>query len=275
MPHEFYICQKEIDEATLKALPKKRRNQIVACMHVHNELSVLNRLLGFSLNDVGEGELHNHAQGVQMWTVMQLLAGKLCETWKMLYVRFLKSNPVDPAIAALKEAHREDLAWLHNYFSSRDSALSIIRDKSSFHYDKDLDVDEAVADVSDEERRVYLAQHPINGLYYLGSSLVFRTVFAMIADKSGDTSNMSQIERMQKGVKIALADLNKVNLHFNGVLSGIISTALDAPEVAPLAKPERLLIAVIDAPKMKSVGLPMFVNIDARRPFRVAGCRDR
>ena len=121
---------------------------------------------------------------------------------------------------------------------------------------------------SDEERRVYLAQHPINGLYYLGSPLVFRTVFAMIADKSGDTSNMSQIERMQKGVKIALADLNKVNIHLNGILYGIISAALDAPELAPLNKPERLLIPVIDAPKTKSVGLPMFVDIDAHGPSR-------
>ena len=157
-------------------------------------------------------------------------------------------------------------------FLIENSVLSIIRDKSAFHYDKDLDLDEAVADVSDEERRVYLAQHPINGLYYLGSSLVFRTVFAMIADKSGDTSDMSQIERMQKGIKIALADLNKVNIHFNGILYGIISSALDAPE--PLAKPERLLIPVIDAPKTKSVGLPMFVDVDARRPFPVAGCCD-
>ena len=263
MPDEFYICQKEIDGSTLKALPKKRRNQIAVCMHAQNELSVLNRLLAFSLNDVGEGELHNHAQGVQMWTVMQLLTGKLCETWKMLYLRFLKSNPLDPAIAALNDAHKEDLAWLDNYFSSRDSALSIIRDKTAFHYDKDLDLDEAVADVSDEERRVYLAQHPINGLYYLGSSLVFRTVFAMVADKSGGTSNMSQIERMQQGVNIALADLNKVNIHFAGVLYGIISAALDAPEVSPLAKLERRLIPVIGAPKTKSVGLPMFVDIDA------------
>ena len=171
---------------------------------------------------------------------------------------------MDPAIAALNDAHKEDLVWLRYYFSSRDPVLSIIRDKTSFHYDKDLDVDEAVIDVSDEERRVYLAQHPINGSIISGSSLVFRTVFAMIANnKSGDTSNMSQIERMQKGVKIALADLNKVNIHLSGVIYGIISAALDAPELAPLVKPERLLIPVIDAPKTKSVGLPMFVDIDA------------
>jgi hypothetical protein len=73
---------------------------------------------------------------------------------------------------------------------------------------------------------------------------------------------------MKKGVEIALADLNEVNVHFNGVLYGIISAALEAPEIAPLAKPERLLIAVIDAPKTKNVGLPMFVDIDAHGPSR-------
>ena len=69
--------------------------------------------------------------------------------------------------------------------------------------------------------------------FYLGSSLVFRTVFAMVADKSGDTCDMSQIERMQKGVKIALADLNMVNIHFNGVLYGIISDASTRPSLLP------------------------------------------
>ena len=35
-----------------------------------------------------------------MWTVMQLLTGKLFETWNMLIERFLKSSPEDPVIAA-------------------------------------------------------------------------------------------------------------------------------------------------------------------------------
>jgi hypothetical protein len=36
-------------------------------MHAHNELTILNRVLMFTMNDVGDGELHNSAQSVQMW----------------------------------------------------------------------------------------------------------------------------------------------------------------------------------------------------------------
>ena len=34
------------------------------------------------------------------------------------------------------------------------------------------------------ENSLYLAQHPANSLYYMGSALVFRAIFAMIADKA-------------------------------------------------------------------------------------------
>jgi hypothetical protein len=261
MSPNFQIIQLQINEAALKALPNRQRNQIIACMHAHNELSVMNRLMFLSLNDVGDGDLHDHAQGVQMWCVMQVLTGKLFETWNMLYERFLKSNPEDPAITALSEGHKQNLAWLRDYFSPKDTALRIIRDKSAFHYDKQLNLDDAVAEVTEDERRVYLAQHPANILYYVGSSLVFRTVFAMVADKAGDTTGMSQIERMKKGVDIAQADVQEVNIHLHAVLYGLISAALTKPEGAPLAETDQLRIPVVDAPRPEMVALPMFLNM--------------
>jgi hypothetical protein len=261
MSDNFRIAQIQINDAALKMLPNRQRNQIVMCMHAHNELAVMNRILLFSLNDVGEGDLHDHAQGVQMWCLMQLLTGKLFETWTMIYERFLKSNPVDPAIAALSDAHQEDLACLRSYFSVKETALRIIRDKTGFHYDRQLNLDDAIAEVTESERRVYLAQHPANGLYYLASSLVFRTVFAMIADSAGDTTGLSQIERMAKGVAIALADIEEVNVHLHNVLYGLIAAALESPEGAPLADPERILIPIVDAPSPKIVALPMFIDI--------------
>jgi hypothetical protein len=261
MSRNFQLIQLQINEATLKALPNRQRNQFIACMHAHNELAVMNRLLMFSCNAVAIGELHDHAQGVQMWCIMQVLTGKLFEAWNMLYERFLKSNPIDPAIVALSDDHKQSLSWLQDYFSPKDTALRIIRDKSAFHYDKQLNLDEAVADASEGERRVYLAQHPANGLYYLGSSLVFRTVFAMVADKAGGTSAMSQIERMQRGVGIALADVQEVNVHLHAVLYGLISAALAKPEGAPLAETHQLRIPVVDAPPPGIVALPMFLDI--------------
>lgn len=49
-------------------------------MHAHNELTTLNRLLLFAMNDTGDSELHNLAQSVQMWCVLRILAAKLFET---------------------------------------------------------------------------------------------------------------------------------------------------------------------------------------------------
>jgi len=91
---------------------------------------------------------------------------------------------------------------------------------------------------------------------------VFRTVFAMIADKAGDTSGMSQIKRMAKGVAIALADVQEVNVHLHGVLYGLISAALEKPEGAPLAETDQLRIPVVDAPLPTIVALPMFLDIE-------------
>jgi hypothetical protein len=266
MPRNFEVIQLEIDEAALKSLSNRERNQIVACMHAHNELAVLNRLLGFSLNDVGEGELHDHAHGVQMWCIIQMLTGKLFETWNILYERYLKSNPEDPAIAALSEDRKIELAWLRNYFSSKETALRIIRDKSAFHYDKQLNLDDAVTEVTEDERRVYLAQHPANTLYYLGSSLVYRAVFALVADNAGGTNGMSQIEKMQKGVAIALVDVNNVNTRLHGVLYGLLWSSFSRSSRAPLAKLDQTRIQVLDAPTATMVGLPMFLNMDPSQP---------
>jgi len=68
------------------------------------------------------------------------------------------------------------LDWLTDYFgktpSFKDSALKIIRDKTAFHYDR-LSLAGAADNLAAGENSIYLAQHPANSLYYMGSALVF------------------------------------------------------------------------------------------------------
>ena len=108
-----------IDEATLKTLDNRRRNQLFGCMHAHNELSYLNRLLLFTQNATADGELHDHAQSIQMWCTLQILAGKLFETWRMLADRILRAKPADPIIAALCPDHQASLGFLGNCHRAR------------------------------------------------------------------------------------------------------------------------------------------------------------
>ncbi len=260
MSADFELIQHDIPAATMKSLGNRQRNQFVGCMHAHNELVVLNRLLMFSLNDVGEGELHDAAQGVQMWCVLQVLIGKLYETWNMLKERFLKAQPEDAALKALSAKQRQSLDWLKNYFGedqAKANALWTIRDKTAFHYDK-LNLEEAMQETGEEAHRVYLAQHPANSLYYAGSALVFETVFGMIADQATGTSKMSSKERMKEGVDIVMRDVNNVNLHMHELLYGIIHGFL-RPSLE--AEPQQVRVEIKDAPKPTQIALPMFVDI--------------
>jgi hypothetical protein len=108
MAKDFQLIHLTVDEKRLKGVSNRLRNQFVGCMHAHNELTTLNRLLMFTMNDTGDGELHNSAQSVQMWCMLQLLAAKLFETWVMVNERFLRSNPPD-VVARLEPAHQASL----------------------------------------------------------------------------------------------------------------------------------------------------------------------
>jgi hypothetical protein len=62
------------------------------------------------------------------------------------------------------------------------------RASPAFHYDR-LNLTEAADNLAAGENSIYLAQHPANSLYYMGSSLAFRAAFAMIADRADGVSN--------------------------------------------------------------------------------------
>ena len=238
----FEIIQLEIDEAPLRALDNRRRNQLVGCMHAHNELAILNRVLMYSMSRTGEGELHDSAQSVQMWCFLQVLAGKLLETWGMLTDRFLKASPRDTALTRLSPEHKASLEWLEEYFGlgvAKDNSLRIIRDKTAFHYDK-LGVDEALNNLAMRENYVYLAEHPANCLYYVGSMLIFRTVFAMIADRAKDTSRLTHDERTKIGTAIATSEAAQVNFHMHLLLYGLISGGLEGALGKPLSTLEQV-----------------------------------
>jgi hypothetical protein len=263
MAKDFQLIHITVDEARLRGASNRLRNQFVGCMHAHNELTILNRLLMFTMNDTGDGELHNSAQSAQMWCMLQILAAKLFETWAMLTERFLQSNPLD-VVARLEPAQQESLQWLIDYFGNgqpfKDSALKIIRDKTAFHYDR-LNLSEAADNLAAGENSLYLAQHPANSLYYMGSALVFRAIFSMIADKADGAANGSHEVRVHKGTKIALDDASKANWHMHAVLYGLIKLLMDDVLGRPAENEQQIRINVLDAPAPERVGIPAFIDI--------------
>jgi hypothetical protein len=154
--------------------------------------------------------------------------------------------------------------WLTEYFGNRqpfrDSALKIIRDKTAFHFDR-INLAEAAANLAAGENSLYLAQHPANSLYYMGSALVFRAAFAMIADEAAGAANGSHEERVHKGAKIALDDASKANWHMHTLLYGLIRLLIDDVRGQPAENEQQVRINVLDAPAPERVGIPAFIDI--------------
>jgi len=61
-----------LDDELLRTMDSRKRNQLLGCMHAHNELTFLNRLLLLSHNSVSDGELHGCAQPSQRWCVFPI-----------------------------------------------------------------------------------------------------------------------------------------------------------------------------------------------------------
>jgi hypothetical protein len=263
MAKDFQLIRLTVDEGRLKGTSNRLRNQFVGCMHAHNELTILNRLLMFAANDTGDDEVHKSAHMVQEWCLLQLLAAKLFETWVMLNERFLQSNPPD-VVARLDPEHQESLRWLTDYFGKykpyKDSTLKIIRDKTAFHYDR-LNLSEAADNLAAGENGLYLAQHPANSLYYLGSALAFRAIFAMIANKADGPANGSRKDRTVRGFSIALDDARNANQHMHLLLYGLILLLMDDVLGQPAENEQLVPINVRDAPAPERVGIPTFIDI--------------
>jgi hypothetical protein len=230
-------------------------------MHAHNELTVLNRLFMCTIEYPADNdELHNSTQSVQLWCLLQVLIGKIFETWKMLRNRFLGSNPVDPMVAVLSPENGNCLAWLERYFASKDNALATIRDKAAFHYDK-LNTKRALSYLAAKEDIIYLAPQAINTVYYLGSSLVFRTLFTMISDSEDGVADGAHGDRTREGLNIAVRDASQANVNLHRVLYGLIEALLEKAEGKPLHTLKLDRIDIKGAPDPDTVRLPLFLDI--------------
>lgn len=88
----------------------------------------------------------------------------------------------------------------------------------------------------------------------MGSALVFRAIFAMIADKAGGGAGASHGERVHKGTKIALDYVSKANWHMHAVLYGLIKLLMDDVLGRPAENEQQVRINVLDAPAPERVG---------------------
>lgn len=244
-------------------LNDSQRNLLVGCMHVQNELAVLNRILLFSMNRSLDGELGEFAESMQIWCLLQVLAGKILEAWIFISERLRDGGHGERLVDSLDATYRANLAWLRGYFGDRQlkpNPLKLLRDKAAFHYDG-LDLGQASRNLAPGEENVYLAKHPANALYFAGSAMVFRTIFAMIANLDPANRGLDHAARTQAGFNRAAHDAHNANFQINLLLYGLIKPLLETACGGDIAPEE--IITIQNTPLTTDVILPPFVEIGA------------
>jgi hypothetical protein len=239
MTQSIEIRSFALDDEILRTMDPRKRNQLLGCMHAHNQLSFLNRLLIFSQNPVTEGELHDHAQSSQMWCLLQLLTGKVYETWNMLDERFSLSKSAakqDAVVAGLDEQYRKSLLWLREYSSPKglnNKPIVMLRNNTAFHY-AGLDMGRAVKSLMPDEKAFHIARHPTNTLCWVGFAVVFKTIFAEIAVRAKPTETRTYDQSFADGLQLVFDDVNEANFHLPYVLYGLIEGLLEDALGQPL-----------------------------------------
>jgi hypothetical protein len=117
---------------------------------------------------------------------------------------------------------------------------------------------QALTRLADRENTIHLAEHPANTLYFLGSAVVFRTIFAMVAENSKVVGEYD--ERVALGARTVMNDVNEANFHLHEVLYGLIKALLEEALGRQLGEAEEVT-NIEGAPTADKIGLPPWLDI--------------
>ena len=99
-----------ISKAQLRSIPVDERNLLLLISHAVNQMSVMRRLLIFSLNYDSANALENTLSAAQSQTILRFLFGALAEAWEMV------KRPINQKLIG-KSARRRGLRGTEKAFS--------------------------------------------------------------------------------------------------------------------------------------------------------------
>ena len=168
------IFRVPISKDQLRSIPADERNLLLLTSHAVNQLSVMRRILIFSLNYDLESDLENTLSAAQSQTILRFLFGALAEAWEMVkrpihqriigtdYIKVIEPQGVD-AYEALKR-----------HFGAS-NLLHKIRNTLAFHYPSSEELEAAFEEVPEDEDWAWYPSEQISNSFYLASDYVIST----------------------------------------------------------------------------------------------------
>jgi hypothetical protein len=82
--HTIEVFRVPLTKIRLSKVPVADRNLLLLASHAVNQISVLRRVLIFSLNYESQNELEDKLSAAQSQTLLRFLFGTLAEAWQMV-----------------------------------------------------------------------------------------------------------------------------------------------------------------------------------------------
>jgi hypothetical protein len=241
-----------ISKNQLRVIPADERNLLLLVSHAVNQMSVLRKVLIFSLNYDSDSEIENILSAGQSQTILRYLFGALAEAWEMTkrpinqkligrdYIDLIGTDGV--AVYDRLKKHFGESNLLHT-----------IRNTIAFHYPSAHELEAAFEDVPEDEDWAWYPSNTINNSFYLASDMV---ISAGILRATGEADTVKAFKKIM-GMVVPVSD---DMIDFFLLLMRAIVTRHLGPNILNLRAGDGTKIA--SAPNLYQVTIPFFTVRD-------------
>ena len=139
--------------------------------HAVNQISILRKIVIFSLNYASDSETENTCSAGQSQTILRLLFGALAEAWEMVKRPINQKLIGKDYIGLIKADGRAAYDKLKKHFG-KSSLLHDLRNTIAYHHPTAQELEAAFEDVPEDEDWAWCPSDTIDNSFYLASDMV-------------------------------------------------------------------------------------------------------
>jgi hypothetical protein len=235
-----------LDKDKLLQLPEPERTLYLALGHAANENNALAKLLYCSSNSPARNDAEDHGRLTLELLFIQLLAGKLNESWRLLEQKYFGAGLSKTYDSKLDDSAKQAFKALKSYFG-RDNACSKIRNQFSFHYSPE-DVATVLPSISDELHAYLERDAAPNNLFAFSEILLAEALLSVFKQLQANAT-----------LEGLVAELFDVAVWFSQVADALMFILSDASGV-DLRLRNAVEVIFEDISDLKSVAIPWFTD---------------
>jgi hypothetical protein len=246
-----------ISKDQLRAIPADERNLLLLASHAVNQLSILRKVLIFSLNYESDSEIENTLSAGQSQTILRFLFGALAEAWEMVkrpinqkligkdYIGLIGTDGI--AVYDEMKKHFGESNLLHR-----------LRNTIAYHYPSAPELEAAFEDVPEDEDWAWYPSDTINNSFYLASDMV---ISAGVLRVTGEPDTAKAFRKVM-GVVVPVS--NDMTDFFLFLMRAIVTRHLGEEVLSPRGGTK-----IASVPNLYKVAIPFFtVREDDKTPSK-------